>query len=704
MKKILLIVLNIIVLMTALCTSVAYSRNLRNEKTEIKKEAFEKNMDSMKQISHSSLDSECGFVSNWANFLTINDITVDEAMRFLSEVNTNPEVSAQIIDMDTCSGKVSLSGWEESEYPAVDYSNAEKEVLDKLDDVYRCCKGMRHMHITRTYINPWDGTEIVGVCRNVKLLDDNGENKNYILIRAVPEAVLKKQWVFPVGYEQAEVALIKRNGDFVIGLDTMSGDSFTELLRSSNELSELQMNEIQNRLLTEDSGTLELKNSDGIDAFWSFTALQENNDYLLVGYIPESAFDSSSDWTVVFIVGVTLLLLFLLDGIVLFHMQRLLRKSTKEAHSANNAKTRFLSVMSHDLRAPLNAVVGTAAIASEHLDDTEQIQNHLKKVTYLSNQMLRLVNDLLDISLVESGRIILNPIVFSIAELSDNLVNMVRPQIEEKSLKFNVYVRNVRHEYIYADELRINQIFINILTNAVKYTPEGGTVTMTLSEETPVNSGSVRLVYIVEDSGIGMPEENIRALKDGFPQTGEGHFYSARGTGLGLIIIKQMTDILEGKIDIQSDPHKGTVFRITLDLPIAEKVSNDFKLPAMRMLAADDDKIFLETACGTLNSMGVQTDIAYSGQQAAEMAVSAAERGVEYSGIIVCWKQPGTDVLKTVRSLRSCIDRSIPIIIVSAYDLSDAEKAARESGADGVIDKPLFASTLYYKINELLQQ
>ncbi|MCI6561246.1 MAG: ATP-binding protein [Ruminococcus sp.] len=703
MKKILLIILNVIILLIALCTSVKYSGNLRREKTKLNKEAFQKSMDSMKHISQSSLDSEREIVSNWANFLTINDITVDEALCFLSEINTSPEITAQIIDVDTFSGKVSVSGMDCEDYTAVDYRKAGQNVIARLDEINSCYDNSKHIHIIQTYTDPADGMEKVGFCQKVKLLDEKGENKYYILVRAVPISTLKKQWHFLVGYEDAEAGLIKRDGEFVLGLGAMSGDSFTEFIRESNELSDLQINEIESRLMTEDSGTLKLKTPDGVYAYWFYTALLEKSDYLLVGYIPESAFESSSDWTVVFIAGGALLTLFLLDGLAILFMQKLLRRSMKEIQTANNTKTRFLSVMSHDLRTPMNAVVGMTAIASEHLDDSEYIQNYMKKITYVSKQMLQLVNDLLDISKAESGKIILNPVVFSIAELSGNLVNIVRPQAEEKSQRFNVYVKDVKYEYIYADELRINQIFINILTNAVKYTPDGGSVTLTLSEEkSPIGSGSVRIIFTVEDTGAGIPEEYIKVMQSECTQAGDEHFNSAQGTGLGLLIIKQMTDILEGIIDIQSEPQKGTSFRVILDLPIAEKVSSEFILPEMQILIADDDEIFLESVSNTFNSIGVRADTAVSGQQAIEMAGRKAENGEEYGAVFIGWKQQGENMLKTIREIRRCIGNTTPIIIISDDDLSEIEKTARKSGADGFIDKLLFPSTLYYKINELL--
>ena len=163
-----------------------------------------------------------------------------------------------------------------------------------------------------------------------------------------------------------------------------------------------------------------------------------------------------------------------------------------------------------------------------------------------------------------------------------------------------------------------------------------------------------------------------------------------------------MTDILEGIIDIQSEPQKGTSFRVILDLPIAEKVSSEFILPEMQILIADDDEIFLESVCNTFNSIGVRADTAVSGQQAIEMAVRKAENGEEYGAVFIGWKQQGENMLKTIREIRRCIGNTTPIIIISDDDLSEIEKTARESGADGFIDKLLFPSTLYYKINELL--
>ncbi len=383
--------------------------------------------------------------------------------------------------------------------------------------------------------------------------------------------------------------------------------------------------------------------------------------------------------------------------------QRELEEAMLRVEEANNAKTQFLSSMSHDIRTPMNAIIGMTALATKHLEDQEYLKNCLNKMALASNHLLTLINDVLDISKVESGKMSLNPIVFSLADSVSNLVNIVRQQISGKCQRFDVRVHNIKEEYLFADELRLNQIFINILSNAVKYTPDGGHITMDLREEFIAGvSDKVRVIYEVEDDGIGMSEEFQAHMYDSFSRANPENFGEVQSTGLGLTISKTMIDLMKGTIACKSAPDKGTKFTVTLDLPIADKIMGDLILPPMEVLLADDDEIFLESASNTLIQMGISPDCVTSGEAALAKTVERHEQGNDYPVIIIDWQMPGMNGIETIRQIRAKVGPSVSIIVVSAYEWHDIEAIAKEAGADGFISKPFFPSNVYENMTRIL--
>ncbi len=370
---------------------------------------------------------------------------------------------------------------------------------------------------------------------------------------------------------------------------------------------------------------------------------------------------------------------------------------------ANNAKTQFLSSMSHDIRTPMNAIIGMTTLASKHLDDREYIKNCLNKMALASNHLLTLINDVLDISKVESGKMSLNPIVFSLADTVSNLVNIVRQQISGKCQKFDVRVHNIKKEHLFADELRLNQIFINILSNAVKYTPEGGSISMDLREEFIAGvSDRVRVVYTVQDSGVGMSEEFQKNMYDSFSRANPENHGDIQGTGLGLTISKTMVDLMNGTIDCESKIGKGTKFTVTLELPIAERIMDDLILPPMEVLLADDDEIFLESAANTLKQLGISPDCVTNGEDAIRKAVERHNQDNDYPVIIIDWQMPNMNGIETIRHIRNKVGENVSIIVVSAYEWHDIETIAKEAGADGFISKPFFPSNVYENMTRIL--
>ncbi len=380
-----------------------------------------------------------------------------------------------------------------------------------------------------------------------------------------------------------------------------------------------------------------------------------------------------------------------------------LRDALMLAETANNAKTQFLSSMSHDIRTPMNAIIGMTTLASKHLDDKEYMKSCLSKMALASNHLLTLINDVLDISKVESGKMSLNPIVFSMADTVTNLVNIVRQQVSAKGLKFDVRVHNIKKEHLFADELRLNQIFINILSNAVKYTPEGGYVSMDISEEFIAGvSDRVRVIYVVKDTGIGMSKEFQEHMFESFSRANPEQFGDVQGSGLGLTISKTMIDMMGGTIECESEPGKGSTFTVVLELPIAEKIMDDLILPPMEVLLVDDDVIFLESAANTLIQLGFSPECVDNGQQAVEKSVHRHEIGKDYPVIIVDWQMPGMNGIETIRQIRAKVGPTVSIIVISAYEWHDIEALAKEAGADGFISKPFFPSNVYENMTRIL--
>ena len=303
---------------------------------------------------------------------------------------------------------------------------------------------------------------------------------------------------------------------------------------------------------------------------------------------------------------------------------------------------------------------------------------------------------------MESGKFNLSPLTFSIVETVQNLMNLSQPMIKEKNIDFSFRINHMDKEYLYADQLRLNQIYINVLSNAIKYTEPGGRVSVDLREEESEKEGCVRLIYCVADTGIGMSPEFLKKMYEPFSRQTDSRVNSIQGTGLGLAITRQMVELMNGTIDCQSEAGKGTTFTIALDLPVAEKQLEEMRIEGIDVLIADDDPILLESAVDTLETLGINAEQAQSGMEALEKARHRHEAGKDYDVIILDWKMPDMNGVETIRRIRTEVDAGIPILLTSAYDWSDIEDEAKEAGANGFIGKPLFRSRLYEKINGLL--
>ncbi len=378
-------------------------------------------------------------------------------------------------------------------------------------------------------------------------------------------------------------------------------------------------------------------------------------------------------------------------------------KAAKEdAERASKAKSTFLTSMSHDIRTPMNAIIGMTTLARKHINDTEYVKNCLSKVTLASDHLLTLINDVLDINKIETGNLSLNPTVFSLADAIMNLSNIGRHQLKEKNHHFEIRVHDITQEYLFADELRINQIFINLLSNAVKYTPANGNIIIDVKEQQiPGECGKIRLIFEIEDTGIGMTKEFQEHMYELFTMANRNSG-KVIGSGVGLSICKQLIDLMEGEIICESEPDKGTKFTVNLELPVADKIAEQVMLPEMKMLLVDDDEIFLDTATKTLREIGLLPDCVSSGEKAVEIVKHKHEKNDDYPLIIIDWRMPDMDGIETTRQIRKVVGRDVSIIVISAYAPEEIQEAAIKAGANGFINKPFFRSLAYNSISEVL--
>ncbi len=371
------------------------------------------------------------------------------------------------------------------------------------------------------------------------------------------------------------------------------------------------------------------------------------------------------------------------------------------AEEANKAKSEFLSSMSHDIRTPMNAIVGMTAIATANIEDKQQVQNCLKKITLSSKHLLGLINDVLDMSKIESGKMTLNMEHISLKEVLDGISTMVQPQIKTKRQKFGISVGNIIEENVYCDSVRLNQVLLNLLSNAIKFTPEEGSINISLFEEaSPISENFVRVHIKVKDSGIGMSKEFQKKIFESFVREDNMRVHKTEGAGLGMAITKHIVEAMQGSIEVDSELGKGTEFRVTLDLEKVEDMELDMVLPNWNMLVVDDDKQLCETAVVSLKDIGVNAEWTLSGEDAVKKAVERHEKKDDYNVVLMDWKLPGMDGIETAKELHRKLGDDIPILLISAYDWSDIEEEARAAGIKGFIAKPLFKSTLYYGLKK----
>ena len=365
--------------------------------------------------------------------------------------------------------------------------------------------------------------------------------------------------------------------------------------------------------------------------------------------------------------------------------------------AANRAKREFLFNMSHDIRTPMNAIIGFTSLAATHIDNREQVLDYLKKISTSSQHLLSLINDVLDMSRIESGKVKIEEKAVHLPDLVHDVRSIIQPNVSAKRLSLFIDTMDVENEDIITDPLRLNQILLNILSNAIKFTPTGGTISIRIAQKNGAPKGRGCYEFRIKDNGIGMSKEFQKHIFEAFSREESSTVSGIQGTGLGMSITKNIVDLMGGTIAIESEPGKGSEFIVDLCFALSGRKVEQKQIPqleGLRALVADDDTDTCLSVSTMLSKIGMRPEWTISGREAVIRTRYAMEQGDEFSVYIIDWLIPDMNGIEVVRQIRKMIGKSCPIIILTAYDWADIEEEARAAGVTAFCEKPLFLSQL----------
>ena len=612
-----------------------------------------------------------------------------------------------------------------------------------------------------------DGTELLVFAVPVERRMLWGETSAMLAV-GVPLADVVDALSLDVSTTQVYTHIVRADGSFVLNSGSTDATSYLQLLRDNEGLEgvryDITADELA-RTFDEGGSAFYVANVNG-ERYASYLAPLDGTDWLIVSVLPYSVLHDPIDSLVWGLVAAALVGCVVIAGALAFVFVRYLRlarsqmleldaarraaddarrtadAAREQADAANRAKSEFLSNMSHDIRTPMNAIVGMTAIARAHADNPATVSDSLKKIELSAKHLLGLINDVLDMSKIESGRLALNVAPVSLPDIVENIVGIMQPQVHAKRQDFDVVVRGIRCEDVLADATRLNQVLLNLLSNAHKFTPVGGRISLTVEQlddgaaaaapggdadaagtaGAPADGaaggaaagaavaaagaadgtaagavpapGRVRTRFTVRDTGIGMSPAFKEKIFDSFEREDTARVRKIEGTGLGMAITKRIVDEMGGDIAVESEQGVGTTFTVTVDLECAG-AQEPMALPAWRLLVVDDDRDLCESAAETLEDLGAHAEWVQGGEEAVEL-VEERSRGAEgFRAVLIDWQMTGMDGIACARAIRARVGSSTPILLISAYDWTEIESEARAAGIDGFVAKPLFRSTLY---------
>jgi len=707
LKKRYIVIINILIVGLILFIIAEYANDRASESNLASIASFEKMTTTTEQIVANYLEDEQHLCDIWANYIngSADDgtpMTVDEAISYIRKAKISPEISGHLIYIDDGS-MAGLSTTARSTNPSdfnVNYSNI--AIFDNLE----ISNVNGKVNLTRAYTNPLNGVQSIAFLNNVKVIDaETGALREGLIIRVVPVSLLEQKLVFLKGeYENVEISLIDWDGDYMIHGKSLKNSNFFEYFKSYNPMSPQEYNKAVDTIRT-DIGTMHIRNSKNEDCVISYTPLSNLDSWFLVAYIPaaELTVSRSIDWTILGIVTLGLVILLSFNLIILRNFNRKLTIAAKAANQANEAKSYFLSTMSHDIRTPMNAIIGMNEMILRDSRDNS-ILMYAENIRAAGNTLLGIINDILDFSKIEAGKMEVINVDYNFVSLLNDIVNMVQRKADEKGLNFQLDVDNNIPICLHGDEIRIKQIIINILSNAVKYTKEGSVVFSINS--TKCDDDYVMLHVNVKDTGVGIKKEDLDRLFVAFERIEEKKNRNIEGTGLGMAIAQSFLNMMDSKIQVESEYGKGSTFSFDLKQKVVkweplgefeaafkrylmerEQYQVSFVAPEAKILVVDDNEINLKVFVNLLRETRMQIDTADSG----DSAIVLYKRNF-YDVIFLDHMMPNKDGIETIKEMKECEDtpnQSTPIICLTANAVSGMREMYIKAGFDDYLTKPI---------------
>lgn len=710
MKKALVIIPNLLIIGFILLFIIRYANFKVGESNRKVIEEYEKMTVTVNQIITNYLEDEQHLCDIWSNYVNGSaeagsPMTAEEIVSYIRKAKISPEISGHLIFLDD----PKLNGISTAENPrkpgeySVSYKNI--SIFDNLDSVSNV-NGV--VNLTRAYTNPMNGVQSIAFMNYVQVLDpETGELKTGLLMRVVPLSLLEQKLVFLKGeYESVEISLVDKDGNYIIHGKSLKNSNFFEYYKSYNYVSAEEFERVKSEIIG-GTGSMTMKNSKGEECMISYTPLESLKVWYLLAYIPKDDLVENRvvDWLLLGTVSVGLLVLLVFNFVTLMIYNRKLSEAAEQANQANEAKSYFLSTMSHDIRTPMNAILGLNEMVLRDTHD-ENIIGYSESIRTAGNTLLGLINDILDFSKIEAGRMDIINVDYSFVSLLNDLVNMVQKKAEDKGLAINIDIDREIPSVLHGDEIRIKQVITNILSNAVKYTKEGSVTFTAGFEKATDKPDSVILKISIADTGIGIKPEDMDKLFKAFERIEEKRNRNIEGTGLGMTIAQSFLAKMGSQLEVSSVYGEGSVFSFDLEQKVVkwEPIGNyedafklslkerhgyreKFTAPHAKVLVIDDTPVNLTVFTSLLSRTKIQIDTAESSDEAIPMY-----KNKHYDVIFLDHMMPGKDGIETLaemRSLKGTPNDETKVICLTANAISGMREMYINAGFDDYITKPI---------------
>lgn len=554
-----------------------------------------------------------------------------------------------------------------------------------------------------------------------------GERKCRALVAGFPVDYISQ--VFSTGIEESIIYyVIDRDGRIIVQKNEGESDNYYDMVRRHFEEGEktdpqpmeTYLADLQTAMEKQEDYAGELTLKMGRRRLYG-KSLPDSKWYLILSlpynWLDQMVEDFGEEWAHIarnnaaVVMALFLIVFIVYFSIVQKHMRtaeearKLAEHERQEAERACRAKSEFLSNMSHDIRTPMNGIMGMTEIAIANAGDVGKVKECLRKISDSSRQLLRIINDILDMAKIESGKMVLNQEQIQLPEAMHDVVNIARSFLEAKNQRFDLHIHDILSENVWGDSARINQILLSILGNAIKFTQEQGKIQLELwQEESEKGDKFVRVHLQVKDNGIGMSEEFKSKVFEPFMREDSARVQKSIGAGLGMTITKYIVDAMDGTILVESELGRGSEFHVILDMEKAPSAEEAVEIPAWRTLVIDDDGVFCDCTVATLKSIGIEAQRALSGKEALRMMEEEHDKGNDYEVVLLDWKLPEMNGFEVAEEIRRRYGSAVRIMMISAYDNGDVEERIKQAGIDAFIVKPLFKSTLCYNLHKFMEQ